>query len=307
MNRHGRPSHLGVVTSVRGSVVDARFNGHLPPIYSVLRAGDEGRIVIEVLAQRDARHVRGIALTPTQGLARGMNVEDTSEPLQAPVGKGVLSRMFDVFGNAIDRGPPLADVKWRSVYRAPPPLAQRSTKSEIFATGIKVIDVLTRGPCSTSSTLLPWHLSPRKRTSACEESSRRSRERALFIVSMSLLAGAPTARALRATLGQQRPRFPCAWPMARIVRERPSSRRSTARVSLWCARRPVRTARSAASARSWCARRRPAPINEPSRSGSKQSAGGSGWVSIVARPACELETPLLLRHAGQQPPKCVFP
>ena len=132
----------GTVVSVRGSVVDVRFDEHLPPIYSVLRAGAERRIVIEVLAQRDARHVRGIALTPTQGLARGMAVEDTGGPLKAPVGKGILSRMFDVFGNAIDRGAALSDVQWRSVHRAPPPLARRSTKSEIFETGIKVIDVL---------------------------------------------------------------------------------------------------------------------------------------------------------------------
>lgn len=137
-----RKSNAGTVVAVRGSVVDIRFDEHLPPIYSVLHAGDDGRIVIEVLAQRDARHVRGIALTPTQGLARGMPVEDTSGPLQAPVGQGVLSRMFDVFGNAIDRQPAPTDIQWRSVHRAPPPLARRSTKSEIFETGIKSIDVL---------------------------------------------------------------------------------------------------------------------------------------------------------------------
>ena len=132
----------GVVVAIRGSVVDIRFDGSLPPIYSVLRTGAEKQIVIEVLAQRDAHHVRGIALTPTHGLARGMAVEDTGGPLKAPVGKSILSRMFDVFGNVIDRGPPLSDVAWRSVHRAPPPLARRSTKSEIFETGIKVIDVL---------------------------------------------------------------------------------------------------------------------------------------------------------------------
>jgi F-type H+-transporting ATPase subunit beta len=132
----------GAVVSVRGSVVDMRFEGRLPPIYSVLRAGDKGRIVIEALEQLDAHRVRGIALTPTQGLARGMAVEDTGGPLMAPVGKGILSRMFDVFGNVIDRGAALSDVQWRSVHRAPPPLARRSTKSEIFETGIKVIDVL---------------------------------------------------------------------------------------------------------------------------------------------------------------------
>jgi len=136
-------TNLGTVVSVRGSVVDVRFEGSLPPIYSILRAETEPQIVIEVLAQRDARSVRGIALTPTQGLARGTLVEDTGGPLLAPVGKGLLSRMFDVFGNTIDRGGALADVEWRSVHRAPAPLSRRSTKSEIFTTGIKVIDVLT--------------------------------------------------------------------------------------------------------------------------------------------------------------------
>jgi F-type H+-transporting ATPase subunit beta len=132
----------GVVVSVRGSVVDVRFDAHLPPVHTMLRAGENGRISIEVLAQRDAHHVRGIALTPTQGLARGMAVDDTGGPLKAPVGKGIVSRMFDVFGNTIDREAALTDVQWRSVHRAPPPLARRSTKSEIFETGIKVIDVL---------------------------------------------------------------------------------------------------------------------------------------------------------------------
>ncbi len=136
------PPNLGTVVSVRGSVVNIRFDEHLPPIYSMLRAGEEGQIVIEVREQHDAQMVRGIALTPTQGLARGMAVVDTGGPLKAPVGKGVLSRMFDVFGNTIDRGAVLMDVQWRSVHRAPPPLSRRSTKSEIFETGIKVIDVL---------------------------------------------------------------------------------------------------------------------------------------------------------------------
>jgi F-type H+/Na+-transporting ATPase subunit beta len=121
--------------------VDIRFDAHLPPIYSLLHA-KEGEIVIEVLAQLDAHRVRGIAFTPTQGLARGMAVEDSGGPLKAPVGKGILSRMFDVFGNAIDREAVPTDVQWRSVHRAPPPLARRSTKSEIFETGIKIIDVL---------------------------------------------------------------------------------------------------------------------------------------------------------------------
>jgi F-type H+-transporting ATPase subunit beta len=133
--------NLGAVVSVRGSVVDIRFTQHLPAIYSLLHA-QEGKIAIEVLAQLDAQHVRGIALTPTQGLARGNPVQDSGGPLLAPVGKGILSRMFDVFGNAIDRQAPPTEVKWRSVHQSPPPLKRRSTQSEIFATGIKVIDVL---------------------------------------------------------------------------------------------------------------------------------------------------------------------
>ena len=112
-------SNLGKVVSVRGSVVDARFDERLPPIYSVLRSGAKKQIVIEVLAQIDAHRVRGIALTPTEGLARGMAVEDTGGPLEAPVGKGVLSRMFDVFGKTIDGKAELGDVRWRSVHRAP--------------------------------------------------------------------------------------------------------------------------------------------------------------------------------------------
>ncbi|MBI1173389.1 F0F1 ATP synthase subunit beta [bacterium] len=132
----------GVITAIRGSVVDVRFDGDLPPIYTVLHTGHAREVVIEVLAQRDAHHVRGIALTPTQGLTRGMAVEDSGGPLQVPVGPAILSRMFDVFGNVIDRGPALTGVDWRSVHRAPPPLDQRSTTSEVFETGIKAIDVL---------------------------------------------------------------------------------------------------------------------------------------------------------------------
>jgi len=142
MTNNPRASNTGMVVSVRGSVVDMRFDALLPPIYSLLRAGEKNRIVIEVLAQLDARRVRGIALTPTQGLARGMAVEDSGGPLQAPVGKSILGRMFDVFGNAIDREAAPTDVQWRPVHRAPPPLVRRSTRSEVFSTGIKVIDVL---------------------------------------------------------------------------------------------------------------------------------------------------------------------
>jgi len=132
----------GRVISVRGSVVDIRFEHQLPPIYTLLKAGNAEQIPIEVLSQLDAQRIRGIALTPTQGLARGMAVINTQGPLKAPVGKGIISRMFDVFGNTIDRQGELTDVQWRSIHQDPPPLGKRSTQSEVFETGIKLIDVL---------------------------------------------------------------------------------------------------------------------------------------------------------------------
>ncbi|AWV89269.1 F0F1 ATP synthase subunit beta [Bradymonas sediminis] len=131
----------GKVVAIRGSVVDVEFDRNLPQIHTVLTAHD-GEIIIEVLAQRDATTVRGIALTPTQGLGRGEMVENTGAPLKVPVGPGILSRMFDVFGDAIDRLPQPEDVEWRSVHNPPPPLARRSTTSEVFQTGIKAIDIL---------------------------------------------------------------------------------------------------------------------------------------------------------------------
>jgi F-type H+-transporting ATPase subunit beta len=71
-----------------------------------------------------------------------MKVVDTGSPLRVPVGKQIISRMFDVFGQAIDRMPQPTEVEWRSIFRDPPALSERSTKSEIFETGIKAIDVL---------------------------------------------------------------------------------------------------------------------------------------------------------------------
>ena len=134
--------NMGTIIAVRGSVVDVRFEQRLPPISSVLRTGAEAQILIEVMTQLDAHRVRGIALTPTQGLARGMPAADTGGPLQVPVGKSIVSRMFDVFGNPIDRLPAPANTQRRTIHRTPPPLSERSAQSEVFETGIKAIDVL---------------------------------------------------------------------------------------------------------------------------------------------------------------------
>ena len=136
------PPNRGKILAVRGSVVEAHFDRDLPHINTVLRAGRKEEIVIEVRVQLDEHRVRGIALTPTQGLARGMQVTDTGGPLKVPVGRNVLSRMFDVFGAVIDRGGEITEVEWRPIDRPPPPLARRSTRSEVFETGIKIIDLL---------------------------------------------------------------------------------------------------------------------------------------------------------------------
>ncbi|MDY6839588.1 MAG: F0F1 ATP synthase subunit beta [Thermodesulfobacteriota bacterium] len=136
------PSNQGVVISVRGSVVDARFPKKLPFVYSLLEAGDDGRIAIEVQTHLGAEVVRGVALTPTQGLARGSLVMDTGQPVRVPVSRGLLGRVWNVFGQPIDRQQGLKDAEWRSIHREPVPINQRSTTSEIFETGIKAIDVL---------------------------------------------------------------------------------------------------------------------------------------------------------------------
>lgn len=135
-------TNSGKVKSVRGSVVEINFPAKLPPIHSILYAYEK-RIVLEVLTQTDEYHVRAVSLTATQGLARGMLVEDSGAPLQAPVGSNILSRMFDVFGNAIDNRPAPTDIQWRNVHQSPPALSRRSTQSEIFETGIKIVDVLS--------------------------------------------------------------------------------------------------------------------------------------------------------------------
>ena len=132
----------GSVLSVRGSVVDCVFAGRVPEIHSKLVTGEEGRIVIEVLSHLDERTVRGIALTTTQGLARGAAVTDTGGPLKVPVGRGLLGRMLNVFGETVDKGEPLAGGEWRSIHAEPVELSRQATKSEVFETGIKAIDVL---------------------------------------------------------------------------------------------------------------------------------------------------------------------
>ena len=136
-------ANRGNVVSIRSSVVDVVFPVRLPGLYSVLHAGEDGRIVIEVANHLDAHTVRGIALTSTRGLALGSTVVDSGHQLRVPVGERVLGRVFNVFGETIDRKEPVEGGTWRSIHLPPPPLDRRSTTSEIFTTGIKGIDVLS--------------------------------------------------------------------------------------------------------------------------------------------------------------------
>ncbi|CAM4298377.1 F0F1 ATP synthase subunit beta [Zobellia nedashkovskayae] len=142
INNNISKSIVGKVIAVRGSVVDIWFNKDLPSINTLIRTGPDNGIAIEVLSQLDDHRIRGIALTPTQGLARGMRAETDGGQLSVPIGKEIMGRMFDVFGNTIDHGEALPELSRKSVHQLPPPLSKRSTKSEIFETGIKAIDVM---------------------------------------------------------------------------------------------------------------------------------------------------------------------
>jgi F-type H+-transporting ATPase subunit beta len=133
---------VGTVVSIRGSVVDVRFPRRLPLINHQLAAGPEENIVIEVVTHLSSEVARGIALTPTHGLARGSPVLDLGHQLKVPVGKRLLGRMFNVFGAVIDEKEGVVGGEWRSIHQPSVPLTQRTVISEIFETGIKAIDVL---------------------------------------------------------------------------------------------------------------------------------------------------------------------
>jgi F-type H+-transporting ATPase subunit beta len=133
----------GIVTAVRGSVVDACFPRRIPPLFHLLETGEGRKTVVEVVAHLSSDNVRSIALTSTQGLARGDRIVDTNRTISVPVGNRVLGRLFNVFGETIDRKEAIQDGEWRSIHASPVPLTQRATTQEIFATGIKAIDVLS--------------------------------------------------------------------------------------------------------------------------------------------------------------------
>ena len=131
----------GKIISVRGSVVDVWFDYNLPRYFPSCLPEKKKKISIEVLTHSNSHTVRGIAFNPTEGLSRGMPAFPSGGELTVPVGPEIMGRMFDVFGNTIDQGSHSANEAAKHS-QAPPSLEKRSTKSEIFITGIKAIDIL---------------------------------------------------------------------------------------------------------------------------------------------------------------------
>lgn len=134
--------NVGHVERVRGSVIDVHFAEKIPAIHNKLIAGGHGEVVIEVMTHLNAKTIRGIALTPTQTLARGSRVIDTGKPLSVPVGAELLGRVLNVFGEPIDGGTSLDDAPRRPITRLPVPLSDQTTSRAVFTTGIKAIDLL---------------------------------------------------------------------------------------------------------------------------------------------------------------------
>ncbi|MCW0182748.1 F0F1 ATP synthase subunit beta [Zavarzinia sp.] len=137
----------GAVVAVRGAVVDVRFEAAaLPPVHSALTVlwDRPEPLVLEVHGHVSGDVVRAIALQSTSGLARGIRVLASGKPLEVPVGPAVLGRLLDVVGNIRDLGAPLPeDTPRRGIHNPPPALKDETSTTDIFETGIKVIDLLS--------------------------------------------------------------------------------------------------------------------------------------------------------------------
>jgi F-type H+-transporting ATPase subunit beta len=142
----------GKIVQVIGPVVDVEFEtGKLPPIYNALLVqGVENKdvfaysqkLTLEVAQHLGESHVRAVAMAATEGLSRGMSVEDTGAPISVPVGKETLGRILNIVGEPVDKGAAIQAKKTYPIHRPAPPFDQQSTKVEMFETGIKVVDLL---------------------------------------------------------------------------------------------------------------------------------------------------------------------
>lgn len=135
----------GTILQVIGPVVDVEFpEGELPKILDALSVdlSDGGELVTEVRQHLGGNRVRTVAMGPTEGIRRGMEVRATGAPIAVPVGPEVLGRMFDVLGKPIDQKPELKNVSVRSIHRKAPKFSEQETEAKVFETGIKSIDLV---------------------------------------------------------------------------------------------------------------------------------------------------------------------
>src|SRR3954462_15575161 len=139
------PAGLGRVIQITGPVVDIEFPaGQLPGIYNAVEIERPGMepLVCEVQQHLGNNWVRAVAMTTTDGLARGVDVRDTGAPISVPVGEPTLGRVFDVLGHPIDGKGPVSTEVTLPIHRDPPAFDQQSTEIEVFETGLKVIDLI---------------------------------------------------------------------------------------------------------------------------------------------------------------------
>ncbi len=140
--------NIGKVVQVIGSTLDAEFpEGKLPEIYNALILdlevmGEKRRLVSEVQQHLGGNRVRAVALASTDGIKRGARVVDTGAPIQVPVGEETLGRIFNLLGEPVDNKGEVKAKEKRAIHQEPPRFDQLEPKSEIFETGIKVIDLL---------------------------------------------------------------------------------------------------------------------------------------------------------------------
>ena len=138
---------VGKIIQVMGPVVDIDFESYLPAINEALDIdfvvdNQSRKLVLEVAAHIGDNRVRAIAMDMTEGLTRGEKVVARGNPITVPVGEQVLGRIFNVTGDVIDGGEELNNPEKWSIHRAAPTFENQSTKTEMFETGIKVVDVL---------------------------------------------------------------------------------------------------------------------------------------------------------------------
>jgi len=134
----------GKIIQIMGPVVDVEFDGHLPAINDAIEVpGTKERLVLEVAAHIGDSRVRTIAMDMTEGLTRGQKVVSTGAPIMVPVGEEVLGRIFNVIGEPVDEGEAVSkDAPRWSIHRDAPSFEEQSTSTDMFETGIKVVDLL---------------------------------------------------------------------------------------------------------------------------------------------------------------------